>query len=144
MVVFDTTTLLVAIVPPGQVPVCVKGQDIPDARRRVDYLIQCLDKAGKVVIPTPALAEALVRAGADAAQRYIERITRSAAFEIADFGTLAAIEAAEMTREAIASGRLKVGSSGPRQKVKVDRQIVVIAKSRGCSRFTRMTKILRI
>lgn len=36
MVVFDTTTLLVVLAPPKQVPVVVDGKLIADARERVD------------------------------------------------------------------------------------------------------------
>lgn len=133
MVVFDTTTLLVAIAPPSLVAACVDGHVIPDARERVDYLIKCLDKGTKVIIPTPVLAEALVRAGPAASQQYVDKLSKSAAFEIVNFDTLAALEAAEMARQAIAAGSLRMGATGPRQKIKVDRQIVAIAKVLRCS-----------
>ena len=38
-----------------------------------------------------------------------------------------------MMHEAPATGRVKFPNSGPHQKIKVDRQIVAIAKQRGCS-----------
>ncbi|PHY12973.1 hypothetical protein CSW58_08955 [Caulobacter sp. B11] len=45
-----------------------------------------------------------------------------------DFDTLAAIEVAAMTREAIRAGDKKAGSQAVWQKVKMDRQIIAIGR----------------
>ena len=63
--------------------------------------------------------------------RYVERLQRAAVFEVRPFDTLAAIELAQMTREAIASGDKKLGEGAPYQKIKLDRQIAAIAKVAG-------------
>ena len=42
------------------------GLPISRPKERIDHLVQQLDKAKtKIIVPTPALGEALVRAGAD-------------------------------------------------------------------------------
>ncbi|MFC7334087.1 hypothetical protein [Rhodocista pekingensis] len=131
MVVFDTTTLLVLIAPPDLVRVMAPGnRPVPDARERLDYLVARLqtDKT-KISIPTPALSEALVRAGR-AGLAYVEKLSKSAAFSIDSFDILAAQEAAIMCSEARAAGDKRGGAQGDWQKVKVDRQIVAIAKVR--------------
>jgi hypothetical protein len=53
---------------------------------------------------------------------------RSAVFRIMPFDSLAAIEAAAMTRTAIDAGDKRGGSEATWAKVKFDRQIVAIAK----------------
>ena len=52
----------------------------------------------------------------------------SAVFRVEPFDLKAAIEAAESQRRAIDAGNKKSGATGTWQKVKVDRQIVAIAK----------------
>lgn len=80
-----------------------------------------------MILPTPALAEALVRAE-DAGPTLMAILAKSVHFRIVDFDQLAAIELATLTREAIAAGDKKGGSDAPWQKVKIDRQILAIAK----------------
>ncbi|MGD9512122.1 MAG: hypothetical protein AB7X49_26655, partial [Geminicoccaceae bacterium] len=58
----------------------------------------------------------------------VEQLTRSAAFKLAPFDTLAAVEVAEMARTAIAAGDKRAGATGTWAKVKYDRQLVGIAK----------------
>ena len=58
-------------------------------------------------------------------------LTNSALFVVEPFDLRAAIEAAESQRRAIDAGSKKSGAAGPWQKVKVDRQIVAIAKVHG-------------
>lgn len=48
---------------------------------------------------------------------------------------MAAVELASMTREAIRAGDKKDGSLSPWQKVKIDRQIIAIARVRGATRI---------
>ncbi len=54
---------------------------------------------------------------------------------IADFDMMAAVEVAAMTRDAIRAGDKKDGSTSPWQKVKIDRQIIAIARVRGVERI---------
>jgi hypothetical protein len=85
----------------------------------------------KIVIPTPALSEALVGAGAKAANDYLASISKSHHFRIAPFDERAALEVAFMTQAAIISGDKKSGSPDTWAKIKYDRQIVAIAKVAG-------------
>jgi hypothetical protein len=90
--------------------------------------IQGLHKAKqKIIIPTPALSEVLVRAGANGL-RYVDTLQKAAVFDIRDFDKLAAVELALITIEAIKTGDKKSGSEEPWQKIKLDRQIVAICK----------------
>ena len=132
MVVFDTTTLLVVLAPPNKVAVIVDGKPIADARERVDHLIATLAEGKtKIVIPTPALSEALVSMDKSSAEKVVRTLDRAAAFKIAPFDTTAALEAALMTQTAKSAGDKRGGATGDWQKVKVDRQIVAIAKVNG-------------
>jgi predicted nucleic acid-binding protein len=101
---------------------------------RIDHLVATLQKSGeRIIVPTPALSELLVRAG-DAAPKYLDIITRSKFFRVAEFGTRAAVEAAAITREAIEKGS-KHGATPDATwaKVKFDRQIIAIARSVGAT-----------
>jgi predicted nucleic acid-binding protein len=134
MVVIDATNLLLFIRPETPVPPAPDGRPIEKPKERIEYLIQRLDKAKtKVIVPTPALSEALVRAGAAASQQIIERLQKYAVFSIEPFDTRAAIEVAAMTRKALDSGKKRGESSATWAKVKYDRQIVAIARVCGAT-----------
>lgn len=134
MVVFDATSLLLLLstnVAPPRDP--TTNDPISDARERMDYLVQRLEKdRTKIIIPTPALSEILVRAGTAGAD-YLTEIAGSAAFRIADFDTRAAVEVAVMTREALEQGDKRDGGDGTWAKIKYDRQIIAIAKTEGAT-----------
>lgn len=134
MVVIDATNLLLMLRPGTPVPAGPDGVTIDRPKERIEFLIQQLDKAGtKVIIPTPALSEALVRAGAQATQKIIADLQKYSVFRIEPFDTRAAIEVAAMTREALDGGRKKGKAEGTWAKVKYDRQIVAIAKVNGAT-----------
>jgi predicted nucleic acid-binding protein len=83
----------------------------------------------KIIVPTPALSEILVRAGSEASDKIIEHLQRFSVFRIEPFDTRAAIEVAAMTRELLDSRQRKRGTSNATwTKIKFDRQIVAIAK----------------
>jgi hypothetical protein len=135
MVVIDATTLLLMLRPGTPVPSGPNGVPIDRPKERIDYLVQQLNNSKtKIIIPTPALSEALVRAGAAASQQIVDHLQRYSVFAIEPFDTRAAIEVATMSREAAASGRGKRGvAGGTWAKVKYDRQIVAIAKVNGAT-----------
>jgi hypothetical protein len=134
MVVIDATTLLLMLRPDTPIPDGPNGIPIDRPKDRIDYLVQQLDKAKtKIIIPTPALSEALVRAGVPASQQIIDQLQRYSVFSIEPFDTRAAVEVATMSREAIAKGKKKGDSGGTWDKVKYDRQIVAIAKVHGAT-----------
>lgn len=124
-VLFDTSTLLLALDPGAKPPLDpTTGQPIDHAKQRVEYLIRALSKArAKVLIPAPVLAEVLVHAGS-AANGYVQMLQQSP-FRVAPFDTRAAIEWA--TGMVSASGAPK-RKTAPWAKVKFDHQIVAIAR----------------
>lgn len=109
------------------------GAPVSQVRERFVFLEQQIQRSGEtILIPAPALAEVLVGLE-DAGPALIERLNRSSRFKIADFDTMAAVELAAMTREAIGAGDKYNGSTSPWQKVKIDRQIIAIARTRGAT-----------
>lgn len=107
------------------------GASVPNAKERVAYLVGELhQKQEKIIIPTPALSELLVKSG-NAGQQYLNEITKSARFKVAPFDTMAAVEVAARIGEAINKGNKKAGSKGTWAKVKFDQQIAAIAKVEG-------------
>lgn len=134
MVVIDATTLLLMLRPDTPIPDGPDGVKIDRPKERIEYLVQQLDKAKtKIIIPTPALSEALVRAGVAATQQIVEHLQRYSVFAIEPFDTRASIEVAAITRDALASGRKRGASAATWAKVKYDRQIVAIAKVNGAT-----------
>lgn len=121
MVVFDANFLIYFLDPK------VKGGI--GSNSRIDHLVATIQKTGeRIIVPTPALSELLVKAG-DAGPKYLEIVARSKFFRVAEFGERAAVEAAALTREAIAEGN-KRGATPDTDwaKVKFDRQIVAITR----------------
>jgi predicted nucleic acid-binding protein len=129
MVVLDATMLMALFRPDAGGPTDSKGKPIDDAKERIENFVKKLETSkDKIIIPTPALSEILVRAEASASQQIIDEINRSAVFRIEPFDTRAAIEVAAMTRAAISGSGKKAASRSPWAKVKYDHQIVAIAK----------------
>jgi len=104
MVVFDATLLMYLFRPEIDPPTDVStGLIIDRWRDRLNLLVATLEKERtKVIVPSPALAELLVRAGAEKSQRIVEEINKSSVLKIESFDALAAIEVATMTRAASA------------------------------------------
>jgi hypothetical protein len=130
MVVFDATMMLLFVHPDVNVPPDPNtGLPVENVEVRISGLIEELEKQKtKIIIPTPALSELLVRAGG-AMQSLVSIIQKHSVFRIADFDTLAAIEAAVMTRQAIDSGNKRDGADEITwAKIKYDWQIIAIAK----------------
>ena len=134
MVVLDATMLMLMLRPGTPVPPGPGGVPIDRPKDRIDHLVNEINKSNsKVIIPTPALSEVLVRAGADASQKIVEELTKWSHFQIRPFDTLAAIELAAMLRNAISKNRKRGDSNATWAKLKYDRQIVAIAKVAGAS-----------
>ena len=129
MVLFDTTILLPLMRPGIRVPSDPStGKPISHPEARLARLVTDLEKSKtRIVIPTPVLSELLVRAGA-ATNQLVASLQKSSVFRIEPFDTRAAIELAEMTRAVLASGSRRGGSDATYAKLRVDRQIVAIAK----------------
>ena len=109
------------------------GETVAGVNERMALLVSDLEKRKeKIIVPTPALSELLVRAGT-AGPEYLDILGKSAAFKIVDFDQRAAVEVAAAIREALDGGDKKAGSLGTWAKVKFDRQILAIAKVEGAS-----------
>ena len=134
MVVFDATILLALLWPDGPPPLDPDTNDpVIGYRKRIDFLVQRLERQRtKIVIPTPALSEILVRSG-QAGPEYLSHICSTAVFRIVPFDVRAAVEVAAMTRDAISGGDKRSGGAGTWAKIKYDRQIVAIAKVEGAA-----------
>ena len=130
MVVFDASVLLLLLDPDARASNDPETeQPVEHAKARIEHLIATLEQQRtKVIIPTPVLSEVLVRAGV-ASPAYLEELNRSARFRIVPFDVRAAVELAALTREALDAGDKREGSTAPWQKVKLDRQIVAIART---------------
>jgi hypothetical protein len=134
MEAIDATMLLLLLRPGTKVPAGVDGIEIEKPKERIEFLIQRLQRdKTKLIVPTPALSEALVRAGNEGSLQIVEYINKYAVFRIEPFDTRAAIELAALSREALGRQGKRGGATGVWAKVKFDRQIVAIAKVAGAS-----------
>jgi len=134
MVVIDATMLLLLLRPGTPVPAGPGGVVVDKPKERIEHFVRQLEREKtKIIIPTPALSEALVRAGTAASQQIIEYLQKYAVFRIEPFDTRAAIEVAAMTRDAIAKGKKRGDSVATYAKVKYDRQIIAIARVSGAT-----------
>ena len=130
MPVFDATALLYFLDPDAKAPRdAVTNSPLTDAKARIDFLIETIDgRHETIIVPTPALSEILVHAG-DAGSRYLETLSSVRCFRIEPFDQRAAVELAAMTRDAIAAGDLRAGTTATRAKLKFDRQIIAVART---------------
>jgi len=98
------------------------GLPVEGCRERVEYLIATLQRGrAKIIIPTPSLAESLVRAREGAPER-LSIIKRSKHFRISAFDERSAVEFAAIQDERRRNG---TKSEAPtRAKAKFDDQIV--------------------
>lgn len=102
-----------------------------DEKIKLTHLVAMIDKRkGKMIIPTPALAEYLILADL-AGLEFVTALDRRAAVQVADFDISAAFEVSQMHAAALGRGDKKDGSTSSWQKVKYDTQIVAIAKANG-------------
>ena len=132
MAVFDASFLILLLHPDAQAPNDPEtGTAVEHASDRIEHLVATLEKKKeKIIIPSPALAEFLVKAD-QAGATYLGIMESKRSMRISSFDKRAAVELATMTREALAQGDKRGGSDEPYQKVKFDRQIIAIAKVEG-------------
>lgn len=132
IVAFDASTLIYLFDDKAAAPLDPgSGKPVERCRDRIEYLIDTLGKKkAKIIIPTPSLAEALVRAQAEAPERL--RILKSSKhFKIVPFDERAAIEFAATQTNRRSSGTRSPSAS--RTKAKFDDQIVAIATVEGAT-----------
>jgi predicted nucleic acid-binding protein len=97
---------------------------------RLQLLLETVAKAGgAIILPTPAVAELLIRTDEGTAA-WLQGLQRRNAVRVAPFDLRAAAECAFIHRLAEKAGGKRSGAkvSDPYQKIKVDRQIAAIAK----------------
>lgn len=97
---------------------------------RLKGLLEDIQAAnGQLVIPVQVIGEYISGAG-QAGQELLGKFLRNRLIKVASFDYVAALECAIMDRTAIASGnkRTPLGREVSWQKIKIDRQIVAIAK----------------
>jgi hypothetical protein len=121
-VLFDTVVLSLFLHPDATPP---KG--LTRCQARIQQLIDDLAEAGgKILIPTPVMTEFLLLADAEL---YLPDLEGYATFEVLPFDKIAAIEAAALMKRARVNGSGKRGGAkGGWQKVKIDWQLVAIAR----------------
>jgi|GEM_PF-512881 len=127
MIILDTSYLVIFLNNDPPVPSDRAGQPVKFFKERVANLIATLNTAGQIIgVPAPALAEVLVRAGAQRAL-FISILNDRLKFQILPFDSRSAIEASELIE------KIKAETKGQRTetwaKVKFDTQIVAIAKA---------------
>lgn len=111
------------------------SQKDQDNVARLDELLRIVSSAnGKVIIPMPCFAEYLV--GADeSTSGWIATIEKRKSVVLAPFDRRAAFECALMDRRALGQGDKRGGRKEPWQHIKIDRQIIAIAKVQQASRI---------
>lgn len=131
MVVFDTSTILLAIDPRAKPPLDpVTNAPVVKCKERVEHLLKTLQASKtQILIPTPVLAEYLVGAGPNKGE-YVEKIVSSKNFEVASFNIKAAIELSMLADPDLNAAK-KLDDKTTWAKLKYDRQIIAIAKSLG-------------
>ncbi len=97
-----------------------------DRRAKLDHLVAELQKKRtKILIPTPALTELMVRAG-KAREAIHQKLSGKSPFQITPFDSRAAMECALLLEDALNAGEKKQLT---KTKFKFDWQIVAIAAS---------------
>lgn len=129
----DTSLLLYILDEKTSAPIdSATGKPVERCAERVNLLIANLaSKREKLIVPTPVLAEVLVKAG-PAAPSYLRILDTNRAIRLVDFNALAAIEASVMIADVFASADRPVGGDA-RVKMKFDVMIAAIAKVNGAS-----------
>jgi predicted nucleic acid-binding protein len=128
---FDTTFVIVLLEDKALSITDREDKPVTKIHERVRNLAQKLSENNSIIcIPTPVLAEFMVRAG-NVGPDLLKRLNNTSRFNLAPFGVKAAIEAAELVRAI--KNEQKGQPIDTWAKVKFDIQIVSIAKAEGAS-----------
>lgn len=132
IVAFDTSVLVYFFDEYANSPIDpATNAPVAECKERLDFLIATLQRdKTKIVIPTPAFGELLVRGGR-AGQEWLAILHKSRYFRIAGFDERAAVEFAATQAERVASGQKNEGAT--RAQAKFDDQIVAIAPVEGAT-----------
>jgi predicted nucleic acid-binding protein len=126
IVAFDASILIYVIDEQAKPPIDpATGKPVERCQERVRHLLESLQQQNaKIVVPTPALAEVLVRA-ARGGPELLRILSSSKHFRIVAFDERAAVEFATRQAERIAASERAPAAT--RAKAKFDDQIVAIA-----------------
>ena len=125
MIIFDSSYLVVLLHPNPAPAMDRENKPVTQFRERVAYLPATMDVSNNTIgVPTPAMAEVLVRSGANRSQ-YVSTLSDTWKFQILPFDSRAAIEAGDL----IAAIKTQKTKWDTWAKVKFDIQIVSIAKA---------------
>ncbi len=129
MIIFDASYLVVMFHPNPAPAKDRADKPVSQFKERVTHLASRLDVSNDVIgIPTPAMAEVLVRAGnANARAGYVTTLSDTWKFQILPFDSRAAIEAAELIAKIKAEHKSQPWDTWA--KVKFDVQITAIARA---------------
>ena len=136
MIIAFDNTFLSLVLNPGTAPTPnpATGEPIEYCKERVEALVDSHSKRGDtVLIPTPCLSELLCIV--PDIEKAVGEINRSVVFDLAPFDARCAIDLADATRKAVASGDKRSGVKTGWNEVKFDRQIAIIAKVNGAEVF---------
>jgi hypothetical protein len=137
IVAFDTSILILLFDKDAKAPLDPKtGEPVEGCEPRLLHLVAGVGKTkgAKIIIPTPTLAEFLVKATPEGAASYISKLTRIRGVKLVPFTVRAAIEFSELQRAALdEEKKLKPADRAKREKPKFDHQIVAIAKTEGAT-----------
>lgn len=127
MIIFDSSFLVVLLHPNPAPAKDRENKPVSQFKERVAHLVATMDSSKDIIgVPTPAMAEVLVRAGTEK-EKYILTLSDRWKFQIVSFDSRAAIEAADL----IALVKKNNEKLDTWAKVKFDIQIVSIAKAEG-------------
>jgi len=134
MIVLDTTALSLLFVENSTARSVTTGKPIKHARDRLEFLVERISREEDVIlIPTPCLAEILVRTPPDKIDELLKRLKTSPWFRVEAFDAAAAVELGIRTSRAIATRDKWEGLRADHTKIKFDRQIVSIAIVNGAT-----------
>lgn len=134
MVVFDTSTIVLALDPSAKPPTDENGQVVTNCKERIEHLLDTLNESKTtIIIPTPVLSEFLIGVEPNK-QEYIDRINKSRNFVWGAFDVMAAVELSMLIDPDLQSNK-KLDTMTTKAKIKFDRQVVAIAKSRRAGRI---------
>jgi predicted nucleic acid-binding protein len=131
IVVIDATVLIYLFDSNANAPLDTStGLPVSECAKRVDYLITELSRSNvTLVVPTPVLAEVLIRAGS-AGPKWLQVLEKNKNVRISPFDTMAAVECSAMARQ-----RAATTGNAAREKSKFDEQIVAIGRVNGATKY---------
>jgi hypothetical protein len=129
MITIDANILIYLIDPAASAPTDPATiQPVSRCRDRLEYLILNLTKRGtKLLLPTPAVTEVLVKTGTSAS-RYLEEMRKMSVFRIADFDQRAAFECATIMGQHWDGKLWALSKEVGKHRIKFDLQIVAVSK----------------